>query len=651
MSIRWKLFIALFLLTLLPYGLVSVYIFKYVENYIRENIENQQIQNINLTKKNISNYFTSLLKNITFWSKAQILDDILTNDVDKRIQIFLDQIEINYHLKGLLIVSNNSGYIVASTNRKLVGKNIFSLGFLESNKYIQIKLPIFASFNKKKIGYIYHLFYTKNLKDFLFKNNLSSLSMVNIKTGYKVGFIKEIPISAFNKPSFENDRYIYYAKTFSIAPLKSWVLISQINKNIVFLPLKEIEMYFTGVFFIGFLVISVFAFYISERLVKPIKDIADTMEYVVKTEDFSKRVFYKGRDEIHILSKSFNYMLSQIEKALKTIEEENKKRLEILKNLLEMFSRITSIEKEEDILNVSVEELRKFFKDTEVKISTKKEGKCSVHVKSEKINRYIVFNRDKEFTEEEKNFFISIGKLINLILEKIELLNKSQQASKAKSAFISNMSHELRTPLNSIIGFSQYLQLDEEDADRKKALKSIETSGKYLLEMINDILDFAKIEAGAVKVNKTMFSIKELFNEVESIIKPLANEKNLNLIFPDEDFKIYTDKKLLKQILLNLLSNAVKFTEEGYIKVSVKKEGDKVIFSVKDTGIGIKKEDLKKLFTSFTQLENPLQKRYKGTGLGLTIAKEYVSLLGGDIYVKSEGEGKGSVFSFYIKEN
>ncbi len=107
----------------------------------------------------------------------------------------------------------------------------------------------------------------------------------------------------------------------------------------------------------------------------------------------------------------------------------------------------------------------------------------------------------------------------------------------------------------------------------------------------------------------------------------------------------------MKQILLNLLSNAVKFTEEGYIKVSIRKEGDKVIFSVKDTGIGIKKEDLKKLFTSFTQLENPLQKKYKGTGLGLTIAKKYVSLLGGDIYVKSEGEGKGSEFSFYIKEN
>ncbi len=482
----------------------------------------------------------------------------------------------------------------------------------------------------------------------LYKNSLSSLSMFNRKTGYQIGFIKNFPSSLLKKAVIEDENYIFYTKSFSINPIKDWILISQINKNIAFLPLKEIEFYFLAIFFMGFLLISTFAFYISEKLVKPLKNIANTMEYVVKNDDFSIRVLYKGRDEIAVLSKSFNYMLSQIEKALKTIEEENKKRLEILKNLLEMFSRITSTEKEEDILNISVIELKKFFKDIDVNFENKKNGKYSVPVKSGKIKGYINFDASRDFSEEEKHFFLSIGKLINLILEKIELLNKSQQASEAKSAFLSNISHELRTPLNSIIGFSQYLQLDEKDLERKKALKSVEISGKYLLDMINDILDYAKLEAKAVKVKKTTFSIKELFEDIENIIKPLAIEKDINVIFPEEDFEICTDKKLLKQILLNLLSNAVKFTEKGYIEVSVKKENDKVIFSVKDTGIGIKKEDIEKIFNSFTQLENPMQKKHKGTGLGLSIVKEYVSLLGGDIYVKSEGEEKGSEFIFFI---
>jgi len=648
MSIRTKLFLALFFLTIFPYAVTSFFIFKNEENLLKQNIKNQQIQNLSLIQKNIQNYFSSLRKNLTFWSKAQILDDILTEDIDKRIQIFLDQIKRNYALKGKMFVIDNRGKIIASTDKEFIGKYINNFPFFSSDRYIKISLPVFASFNRRKIGYMVFILNAHNLKNFLYKNSLSSLSLYNRKTGLNVGFVKHFPENLLKNKIYETEKFLYISEPFRDKTLEEWFLVSQIDKSIAFLPLIDAKNYFIAVFLGGFLLISVFSFYMSKKLVRPIKEISQTMEEVVKKKDYSKRVSYSGKDEIAVLSKSFNYMISEIEKALKTIEEENRNRLRLFKNLIDIFSKITSVQKEEEVLSVAVKELKRFLKDVKLYFSEEKNGFFSIDIKTEKIKGFLIFETERDLSEEEKEFFLAIGKLINLLLEKVELLNKSQAASKAKSAFISNMSHELRTPLNSIIGFSQYLQTVEEDNTKKQALKSIEISGKHLLEMINDILDYAKLEAGAIKVKKETFSLKEMLDEVKSIIKPLSDEKGLKLILPEDNIVLNTDKKLLKQILINLLSNAVKFTENGYIKLSVWKEDKWVFFSVKDTGIGIKKEHLENIFKSFTQLENPLQKKYKGTGLGLAITKEYLKLLGGDIKARSEGVGKGAEFILKI---
>ncbi|WP_297453609.1 ATP-binding protein [Persephonella sp.] len=640
MSIRTKILLALLFLGLLPYGITGCFIFRYGENLLKENIKNQQIQNIELVKKNIEDYFSSISKNLLFWSKAQIMDDIVTGDMDKRIQIFLDQIKRNYRIKGDIFVVDKKGNVIASTREGSFGKSISK--YIE-NKNISISFDIYASFHKEKIGKIIYTLSPENLKYFLFSSSIASLSVFDPKTNQNIGFIKNIP----QKYNYENDKYLYIFEKFKEKPLKNWFLVSRINKNIAFFPLKKVENFFFLVFFSGFGLIVFLAFYLSKKLVNPMKKIANTMEDVVRTKNYSKRFFYHGDDEIAILSKAFNYMLSEIEKALNTIKEENRKRLELFSNLIEIFSKITTLQNEKEVLNVAVEELKKFFSDTKVSF-LEKEKPFSVKIETEKVKGYLVFETKRKISEEEKKFFVSIGNLIGLLIEKVELLNKSQEASKAKSAFISNMSHELRTPLNSIIGFSQFLKMEEKDKTKKEALNSIETSGKHLLEIINDILEYAKIEAGAVKINKEKFNVKELFEEIKQIIKPLSDGKNLELVFPDRNIEVYTDKKLLKQVLINLLSNAVKFTEKGSIKVSVWTEGNKVFFSVKDTGIGIREEDIPKIFKNFTQLENPLQKKYKGTGLGLAITKEYVYLLGGEIKVKSEGIGKGSEFIFYI---
>jgi CheY-like chemotaxis protein len=215
--------------------------------------------------------------------------------------------------------------------------------------------------------------------------------------------------------------------------------------------------------------------------------------------------------------------------------------------------------------------------------------------------------------------------------------------------FLANMSHELRTPLNAIIGFSQILQTKQEIPDNLKTyIEKISISGKNLLNLVNTILDFAKIEAGKISYHPKMTMIIDVIREVEAIVSTLAQNKNITLEFPgDISVAMYIDEQLIKQVLINLFSNAIKFTPKGgkvSMRINFKKEQEEYIISVCDTGVGISKENIYKLFTSFTQIDNELQPSTKGSGLGLVISKKIIEdLHEGRIWVESE-EGKGSCF-------
>ena len=227
------------------------------------------------------------------------------------------------------------------------------------------------------------------------------------------------------------------------------------------------------------------------------------------------------------------------------------------------------------------------------------------------------------------------------------------EASRAKSSFLANMSHELRTPLNAIIGYSEMLIEDAEAAnqlDTINDLDKIHHSGKHLLSLISDILDLSKIEAGKVELHPEEINIVELIDDITETIAPLAKENN-NTLDQSCNLKtlaITTDQTRLKQVLLNMLSNACKFTKEGHVSLNVhqKNEHDRdwVYFVISDTGIGITEDQLKKLFSEFTQADSSTTREYGGTGLGLVISQRFCQLMGGDIHVTSE-YGKGSVFT------
>ncbi|MBP1908652.1 response regulator [Methanolobus bombayensis] len=227
----------------------------------------------------------------------------------------------------------------------------------------------------------------------------------------------------------------------------------------------------------------------------------------------------------------------------------------------------------------------------------------------------------------------------------------AEEASRTKSEFLANMSHELRTPLNSVIGFADILAegtFGSLNNKQQRYVNNISKSGKHLLSLINDILDLSKIEAGKMTLHPEKFEIGDSLDEIRSIISPLARKKDIKLIIdmdPDR-ITINADKGKFKQIIYNLLSNAIKFTGiDGCITVSVRLQEDCVRVEVKDTGIGISKEDQEKLFKSFTQIDSSSCRVYEGTGLGLVLVKNFVGQHYGKIWVESE-LGSGSSFIF-----
>lgn len=226
-----------------------------------------------------------------------------------------------------------------------------------------------------------------------------------------------------------------------------------------------------------------------------------------------------------------------------------------------------------------------------------------------------------------------------------------EQASRYKSDFLANMSHELRTPLNSSLILAKLLADNPDDnltAEQVKYAQTIQSSGNDLLNLINDILDLSKIEAGHVDIRPEPVSVERLSNNLRQVFEPIAKNKSLGFeidISPECPAVIETDLQRIEQILKNLLSNAFKFTEKGTVTLSMSRTGDgQVAFGVTDTGIGIAPEQQKRIFEAFHQADGTISRKFGGTGLGLSISRELVRLLGGTIHIRSQ-EGKGSTFT------
>ncbi|MBI9054823.1 MAG: response regulator [Bacteroidales bacterium] len=275
-------------------------------------------------------------------------------------------------------------------------------------------------------------------------------------------------------------------------------------------------------------------------------------------------------------------------------------------------------------------------------------------------NEVIIYKKEIPFVIENEE--VSLEAFIDIT--PIEITRKREvAANKAKSEFLAKMSHEIRTPLNGIIGMANTLETLNLNTKQTDAVHIILKSADLLLSIINDILDFSKIEAGKMIIEETPFKLREEVDSIVSLFNPIAQEKNIQLIadvqktVPD---KLIGDPFRLKQVIANLIGNAIKFTYEGKILISVdliKKHNGylSILFSIEDTGIGIPKEKLKDIFASFSQADGSTTRKYGGTGLGITISKQLVELMGGEMWVESpssisvDPQYSGSKFSFSIQ--
>ena len=233
--------------------------------------------------------------------------------------------------------------------------------------------------------------------------------------------------------------------------------------------------------------------------------------------------------------------------------------------------------------------------------------------------------------------------VVALYAELDEKAASLQRANELKTRFLSNISHEFRTPLNSIVSLSRFLleRMDGElTPEQEKQVKFIRKSGEGLSELVNDLLDLAKVEAGKTVVHPSEFEVSDLFGALRGMLRPLlADNSSISLVFeePIGIPMLRTDEGKVAQILRNFISNALKYTEHGEVRVAAAMgSGNTVIFSVADTGIGIAPEDQERIFEEFIQLDNSMQKRVKGTGLGLPLSRKLAELLGGSVSVKSE---------------
>lgn len=260
------------------------------------------------------------------------------------------------------------------------------------------------------------------------------------------------------------------------------------------------------------------------------------------------------------------------------------------------------------------------------------------------------------FLDTSAHTIAGIIRRYNVQQEIIAAKDLAEEANKAKSMFLANMSHELRTPLNAIIGYSEMLQEEAEDLGEEsfvEDLKKINSAGKHLLSLINDILDLSKIEAGKMDIYEETFDVAGTIQDVANTIFPLVEKSGNTLVVncPSDIGTMHTDLTKLRQSLFNLLSNANKFTHEGTIELTVSGTTEDtnafVQFEVKDSGIGMTEEQLARLFQAFSQADASTTRKYGGTGLGLAITRHFCRMMGGDITVTSE-YGKGTTFTFYL---
>ncbi len=657
-SLRNKLLSSFIVVGVLPFGILLAYTLFLSETKLVNQIKKEQFSRADNVAKLIQNHIESLKNEVAFIASLDLMDDILAEDIDKRISILLSKKATDFSLDLSIFVIDEKAKVIASSENNLLFKDFTMQKQLQKKEfidgdYLYISSKIFASFDTSRtIGYLILKYNLHNLEIYLSHQESMHAYMINKKTSNQIGDTLKLRLNLDKgrKSLIQDEHVIVYEQLGGI--LSSYYLIYAVDKSIALEFLYEFIRFMLYVsIFLVFLIIFI-ALKSSKSIVRPIEKLTHVTQKITQNQEYDVILEVESQDEIATLTKSFNEMVQTTAFALGKLEEENKLRLKRFIQLIEVFNTIIQTNSQEECIEVSMAEIKKITNRDDLVFSKKQHSNSiDLFISDFEKDAKIYFGSislalDSFEDENERSFYASIATMITLQLDRIALISRTMAASQAKSAFISNMSHELRTPLNAIIGFSQFLITYEElTDDQQDTVANIESSAHYLLGMINEILDIAKIEAGKMEAHKEDVSLSSIIENAYNMLKPLADEKNLDFSIKQENYTLdsfYTDPKMFQQIVTNLLSNAIKFTQKGSISLELYNNDAKIYVKVQDSGVGISQENIQQLFSDFTQVENVMQKKHKGTGLGLSLSKKMANILGGDVTLESEGLEKGT---------
>lgn len=668
-SLRNKILVTFIAIGFLPFLTLLTYTLFLSETKIVNKIITEQFDRTSSVLKLITNHVNSLTKEVNFISSLDVMDDILADDIDKRISRLLTQKSNDFNLENTFMVVNSDFTIISSSDVNSLLQKFDSRNFIKQSngKYIENKTlciysKIYASFdNTKEIGFLLLKYNLDNLDLYLTHQGSIRSYIINPKTHFSVGenIFYDLNFNKDNDSVISSKHVIVYKK---MPILNDLFIVYAVDKNIALAFLYDFIRFMLYISIIIIILILYVSIKYSKEIVKPIEDLTAITDDIINNQNYSAQLAVTSKDEIAILTHSFNKMLKTTSSALTKLEEENRLRLKRFIQLIEVFNTIIQTKDEGECIYTSIEQIKILTNKNDLYFQKENfqyidKAYISLFVTDFENNEKVYLGSiglglDDFEDDNERKFYDSIAAMITLQLERIRLIDRTMSASRAKSAFISNMSHELRTPLNAIIGFTQFMITYEElTDDQQDTMSNIESSAHYLLNMINEILDIAKIEAGKMEAHMEDVSILELVQSSYNMLMPLANDKNIkfNLITDKFDDKAYkTDPKMFKQIVINLLSNSIKFTKEGYVNLELYNDESHIYVSIKDSGIGISEDNMQQLFNDFTQVENVMQKKHKGTGLGLSLSRKMANILGGDVKLESEGVGQGTTSIFII---
>lgn len=643
-KLHTRLLIAFALFGITPYLLTMLY-FSYWEKEKRVHaIEQRYASQAKHAKTIIENELLSLQEDVEFLAKLEVMDELISQDVDFQISRLLDQksIRANKHYLKLYAINTNGEVIASSENAKLLQHYTLSVEQLKKHKRIiqngtlYMVQNVYASFDNLHLGYLIAEFPISSLNNFLPNNQTTIFHIVDIKS-YKPE-TQEQTISGS----------LHFSKI-----LDGYAIIYSVPKDKVLQSLDNFLQSLLYATLLGIVVILVLGRLITNAITQPIYTLKKTVRKIISTKDFHLQVQPLKIEEFDDLRTDFNELFNTAQSLLDELEEQNKQRLQKFIGLIKTFNNIIASKNQQNSTSLALDAIvqqlnypimllpKKPLEDDQFAIS------YYDYTKERLIDYgYLSINAPKPLTQDEVLFVKSVLAMLSNHLERLTLQEKIIAASQAKSDFISGMSHELRTPLNAIIGYAQFLIAYEDlNDDQLDSVSKIEKSAYHLTQLINDILDIAKIEAGKIETHPKEFLLCEALQECVEIVSSLAQEKSLALQLSCnsfEDLTITNDSKILKQIVLNLLSNSIKFTHRGYVALRVSKQENTIVVEVQDSGMGIAKKDLESVFDSFTQLKNAQFSSTKGSGLGLALCKKLATAIGATLTLQSKGLGKGT---------